>query len=262
MAETLQAGLSQDSSPGTAVERVPWLFWGTCLWTAAAILAWVAAQFLVIVALMVWFDVDDGLSSAELAAFASHAVSVSLVSIAAVPAELAVIWLAVRRARWRFSDYLALAWPDRRHLWLGLACIAVLLPLADLASYLAGQPLVPEFVRSLYRTARETNTIWLTAIALVIAAPLAEELVFRGFMFRGLAASRIGPWSAIVLSSAIWAVMHIQYSAFFLLHIFVIGLLFGWLRWKSGSTTLTLILHGIVNLASVIQVAVITEWLS
>lgn len=262
MTESLQCGLSRACPDQTAAGPAPWLFWGTCLWTGAAILAWIAAQFLVIIALMVWFDIDDGLSSAELETFASHAVSVSLVSIAAVPAELAVIWLAVRRARWRFSDYLALVWPQRRYLWLGLGCVAVLLPLADLASYLAGQPIVPEFVRGLYRTARDTNTIWLMAIALIIAAPIAEELVFRGFMFRGLAASRIGPWSAIVLSSGIWAVMHIQYSAFFLLHIFVIGLLFGWLRWKSGSTTLTLILHGIVNLASVTQVAIITEWVS
>jgi membrane protease YdiL (CAAX protease family) len=173
-----------------------------------------------------------------------------------------VIWLAVRRVRWDFAEYLALGWPSGRYLLLGLACIAVLLPLVDLSSYVMGQPIVPDFVRNLYVTARDSSTLWLLAIALVIAAPLAEELVFRGFMFRGLADSRVGVSGAILIHSAIWAVMHIQYSAFYLVHIFVIGLLLGWLRRRSGSTTLTLILHAIINLTSLIQVAFIVERMS
>lgn len=245
-----------------AGRREPWKFWGSCLWTGLAILVWVAVQFLVIVALLLWFNIGDDLSTPQVESFASHALAVSLVSIAAVPAELAVIWLAVRWVRWDFAGYLALVWPQRRDVLVGLACIAVLLPLADLSSYLTGQPIVPDFVRNLYVTARDSNTIWLLAIALVIAAPLAEELVFRGFMFRGLAASRAGVLGAILIPSAIWAVMHIQYSPFYLMHIFIIGLLFGWLRWRSGSTTLTLFLHAIINLTSLIQVAFIVEWMS
>lgn len=256
--------VSTDSQPllPDAGRREPWKFWGSCLWTGAAILVWMAVQLLVIIALMLWFDISDDLSNPEVEAFTSHALAVSLVSIAAVPAELAVIWLAVRRVRWRFTDYLALVWPQRRDLIIGLICLAILLPLADLSSYLAGQPIVPDFVRNLYLTARDSNTIWLLAIALVVAAPLAEELVFRGFMFRGLAASRVGVLGAILMPSAIWAVMHIQYSPFYLMHIFVIGLLLGWLRWRSGSTTLTLLLHAIINLTSLVQVAFIVERMS
>ena len=56
--------------------------------------------------------------------------------------------------------------------------------------------------------------------------------------------------------------MHVQYSAFYLVHIFVIGLLLGWLRWRSGSTTLTLILHAIINLMSLVQIAFIVERMS
>lgn len=219
-------------------------------------------QFAVAVALMAWFDVGDDLSATEVEGFVSHALTVSLVSIAAVPAELAVIWLAVRLARWSFADYLALVRPERRHLLFGLGCLAVLLPLADLSSWLAGQPVVPDFVQNLYRTARDAGTIWLVAIALVGAAPLAEELVFRGFMFRGLVASRVGVAGAILIPSAIWAVMHLQYSPFHLVHIFIIGLLLGWLRWRAGSTTLTLILHAVINLAALVQVAFIVEWMS
>lgn len=237
----------------------PWGFWGSCLWTAAAIVVWALLQLLVVVALFSWFDVGAYLSDAEIEAFSSHALIVSLVGIAAAPGELAVIWLAIRIARCRAVDYLALVWPRPRDLVLGFACLVVLLPLADLTSYLAGEPIVPDFVRDLYVTGRDSGTLWLLAIALVVAAPVTEELVFRGFLFRGLAASRVGVGGAILISSALWAVMHIQYSPFFIVHIFVMGLVFGWLRWRSGSTTLTLILHAAVNLVSLLQIAFIVE---
>lgn len=228
---------------------------GTCLWTGAAIVAWLAVQALVIVVLFAPMSVS-------VETFASHALPVSLAAIASVPAELAVIWLAVRLRGWRFADYLALVWPDRRFLILGLFCIAVLLPLIDLSSYLSGQSIVPDFMRDLYRTARRSNTIWLLAIAVIVAAPLAEELVFRGFMFRGLLSARVGAWGAILIPSTIWTGMHIQYSPFYLMQILALGLLFGWLRWRSGSTALPLVLHAIVNLGSLIEVAFIVEGLS
>lgn len=262
MAETdVPAAAAEPSSPSGGFHR-PWMFWGSCLWTGAAILVWVLVQFLVVIALLFWFEAASDLPISDIETFASHALVVSVVSIVAVPAELGVIWLAVRLARWRFADYLALVWPKRRDLMLGLICVAILSPLADLSSYLAGQPVVPDFVRNLYLTARDSGTLWLVAIALVVAAPLAEELVFRGFMFRGLAESRVGVLGAILIPSAVWAVMHVQYSPFYILHIFIIGLLFGWLRWRSGSTTLTLILHAIINLISLIQVAILIEWMT
>lgn len=253
-----------DSGPmaPSDARREPWKFWGTCLWTAAAILVWAAVQFLTILVLLFWFEFGLDLSDAEVEIFASHALAASIVSVVAAPAEIAVIWLAVRSKRWHFADYLALVWPKRGDFLLGLFCIVVLLPLADLTSWLAGEPIVPEFVRNLYVTARESDSIWLLAIALVGAAPVAEELVFRGFMFRGLAASRAGVAGAILIPSAVWAMMHIQYSAFYLLHIFIIGLILGWLRWRSGSATLTLILHAIINLTALVQVAFIVERMS
>ena len=57
---------------------------------------------------------------------------------------------------------------------------------------MSGRAIVPPFVIDAYRSARDSGTIWLLVIALVIAAPLTEEIVFRGFMYRGLAASRVG----------------------------------------------------------------------
>jgi membrane protease YdiL (CAAX protease family) len=83
---------------------------------------------------------------------------------------------------------------------------------------------------------------------------LQEELVFRGFFFTGFAPS-IGAWPAIVLTSAVWAGSHGQYEWFFIGEIFALGVLFGWLRWRSGSTLLTFILHACVNGMAVVAAA-------
>ena len=55
--------------------------------------------------------------------------------------------------------------------------------------------------------------------------------------------------------------MHVQYDAFTLGQIFLIGLLLGWMRWASGSTLLTIVLHMLANLAACIQAAIKVEWL-
>jgi hypothetical protein len=49
-----------------------------------------------------------------------------------------------------------------------------------------------------------------------------------------------------------------QYNWFFLAQVFSIGLLFGYLRYRTNSLWLTVILHGINNLAATIQ----TLWLA
>ena len=49
-------------------------------------------------------------------------------------------------------------------------------------------------------------------------------------------------------------------TAFTLAQIFLIGLLLGWLRWASGSTLLTIVLHMLANLTATIQAIVAVEW--
>jgi hypothetical protein len=78
----------------------------------------------------------------------------------------------------------------------------------------------------------------------------------------GLAASWIGPGGAILLTSIIWTLLHAQYQPFYLIQIMVLGIVFGWLRLQSGSTALTIGLHGILNLTALLQAAFVEEWLS
>ncbi len=65
-----------------------------------------------------------------------------------------------------------------------------------------------------------------------------------------------------MFTSVTWALLHAQYQPFYLIQIIILGVLFGWLRLKSGSTLLTMMLHGLLNFVSLIQAALVVEWFS
>ena len=56
--------------------------------------------------------------------------------------------------------------------------------------------------------------------------------------------------------------LHIQYDWLGMVQIFAIGLMLGWFRWASGSTTLTIVMHVLINLEAMIETAIKVEYLS
>ena len=116
-------------------------------------------------------------------------------------------------------------------------------------------------MRDAYVSSRNSNALVPFFIAVAVVAPITEEIVFRGFLFRGLSASFLGV-SGTLIVTLVWAGMHVQYDWFILGQIVVIGLVLGRLRWASGSTLLTIVLHMLTNLAACIQAAIKVEWLS
>lgn len=83
----------------------------------------------------------------------------------------------------------------------------------------------------------------LNAAAVVAGAPLAEELLFRGAGYSLL--ERLGPATAIVLSSLAWAAAHGLVEAFPL--IFALGIGLGILRRMTGSVLPAILLHAVFN---------------
>ena len=241
---------------GPAVGRV-WKFWGTLLWGIAIYAALTAAQIgVALVVLHYWNPTPDGDAISMETVFA-NGIIVSLSAIAGAPAVLAVIALAVHLAGARFSDYLALTHFKRRDLLIGIAAIAIYTPLIALLATLTGREMTPPVVVETYRTALDSGALLLLVFAVAVVAPVSEEFAVRGFLFRGWAVSPLGVGGTIVLSAALWAVIHVQYEWFFVGEIFGAGLMFGYLRSRSGSTWLTVILHGIYNLAALAQAAVL-----
>lgn len=85
------------------------------------------------------------------------------------------------------------------------------------------------------------------ALLVVVAAPLAEETFFRGFLLQGLA-RRFTFWPAAVVSSAVFALAHVSWQLY--VPIFVLGLAFAWLFWRTGSLWASIAAHATINATS------------
>lgn len=223
-----------------------WGYWATFGW---ALLAFVVGQFLAL-AVLVWLRLGD-VSLVLTKPF--DGAMITLFIVVANPLMIAVLALAVRLARARQVDYFALVLPRLRDLALGLVCLVGLIIVSDALLYVSGRDLVTPFQLQSYASA--TAEGWLPALlaAAILIAPAGEELMFRGFIFRGWARSDRTAWPAIVVISVLWAALHIQYDWAGVLQIFVIGLFLGWMRARSGSILLTFLLHALFNLEGTLE---------
>ncbi|WP_419022695.1 lysostaphin resistance A-like protein [Emergencia sp.] len=97
------------------------------------------------------------------------------------------------------------------------------------------------------------GNIVLAVILVVIITPLAEEMLFRGTLFGGLR-ERYGFWVAAIISSAVFAVMHL--NPWSMVCTFIIGMFYALLFEKTGSLVYSMVGHGINNLIAVISLAV------
>jgi membrane protease YdiL (CAAX protease family) len=247
---------------GTADLRPPriWYFWGSTLFALLAQLVNTIAATATMVALLVWYRVEVTGSAEELRAIMHRGGWMELAMIVAAPFTVAALWVAIRIARQRFAEYLALRWPARREFLRGLAILSSFLLAWYLFGCLIGQKM-PAFVIDAYKNGRASGWLPAVVIAFCVAAPVTEEFFFRGFLFRGWSQSFLRPGGTIVLTSLIWAALHTQYNLFYHAEIFTLGLLFGYLRHRSGSTWLTVALHAVINVISLIEVAVIVAYM-
>jgi membrane protease YdiL (CAAX protease family) len=240
--------------PASPVPKMPrtWKFFGTALWGGLAFIAMSVGQIAAVVIAVALFANDD-FSAANLKAIAEHGATIAASVLLGLPATLLVLWLAIRMAGRSFTAYLALRWPKPREIAFAVAASMVLLVALDVIATLAGYPLSPDFALASMRSARDSGTIWLVLLGFCVGAPIGEEFIFRGFVFRGWSTTSLGPLGAIALSSTLFALIHQQYAWFYIGGILAIGALFGYLRYRSGSTWLTVITHAFYNLMAALQ---------
>ena len=93
-------------------------------------------------------------------------------------------------------------------------------------------------------------------VAVVLAAPLAEEIFFRGFVFPGLIRP-VGVFGAILGSGLLFAMFHVTGpdSAGLIIPFTPIGMMFAWLYYKTGTLWTSIAAHLIFNLVSFIVLA-------
>lgn len=121
-------------------------------------------------------------------------------------------WLYYVRRRWGSGRFASVGWRFR---WVDLAwgpvtwLSAVGVQLALAAVVLIFDIPLSSNVESLSDADADRAYLIATAVAAVIAAPVVEELVFRGLVLRGLL-SRVGAVSAVALQGALFGVAHVD----------------------------------------------------
>ena len=232
-----------------------WGYWATLGW---AFLAFAAGQLVALAVIVVWWA--GALSSLLETPYDGRFVTLFL--FISTPITIAVLALAVRLAHAPFTEYMALSWPPARDVAIGILWLIGLIAVGDALLYLSGRPLVTPFQAQSHATAAAEGWLFPWFAAAILVAPVSEELIFRGFLFRGWARSSRSTWPAIVVISLLWAALHVQYDWTGILQIFVIGLFLGAVRWRSGSALLTFLLHALFNLEGTIETALLLRFFS
>ena len=85
----------------------------------------------------------------------------------------------------------------------------------------------------------------LLAITVVILAPLGEEILFRGFLQKLLEESWQDITRAVLITSLFFAFIHM--NPVWVIQIYFLGVVLGYLAWRTGSILTSLILHSLNN---------------
>lgn len=93
-------------------------------------------------------------------------------------------------------------------------------------------------------------SLFLLFLTVVIIAPFGEELVFRGFLQQYLESFWGDITKAILVSSLFFAVIH--FNPFWFIQIYFLGVLLGYLCWKTKSVVPSIIFHVIINGSSML----------
>jgi uncharacterized protein len=239
--------------------RKVWKFWGTALWGVLGFVAMALGQIAVVTIFVMIRGAPNGLMEA-IEAVASSGFVLSLSVVAGLPTTLVALWFAIRRTGEPFADYLALRWPSWKDVLIGIIGLVLAVVGWEFLSYPVGHEASPDYMVNVVKSAQSEGVFWLMIVALCVAAPVSEELLARGFLYRGWSETFLKVPGAIILSSLTWAGLHLQYDFdwFFFSEVFCLGLWLGYLRYRSNSTWLTIILHGLNNLGAVLG----TMWLA
>jgi membrane protease YdiL (CAAX protease family) len=251
--------LSPEQPPVTVTpaphRRRVWKFWGTLLWGLLIFVAMIVGQL----ATLVYLGLRQGGPLLEaIVALGDNGLAVALSVVTGFPALLAALWLAIRFTATPFGDYIALRRPAWKPVLLGAIGLAVIAAAWEVMSRATGRESAPDFMVNALKSAQADGVVWLMLIAFCVAAPVTEELFARGFLYRGWSETALRPAGAILLSSALWTAVHVQYGWYFLAEVFAIGVWLGYLRYRFQSIWITIIVHGLNNFAAFVQ----TVWLA
>lgn len=134
-------------------------------------------------------------------------------------------------------------------------CWAVLASLGTIVPSMAAQELMPEMPVAVQQIIEEMEEQMMMLMGerggyfvVCLLVPVVEELVFRGAVLRALLQWSPRSWLMIVCSALFFALVHGNPAQ--MPHAFVIGILLGWLYWRTDSIVPGVVFHWANNTAA------------
>lgn len=239
--------------PAEPARPRPWGFWATMALSLAVIVLFILLQTIVTIGfVVVKCTASQNFGADDFMRLATNGLLFSLATWVSMPLCLTMVVLLVKlRRQLSVREYLSLNQVPAKTYLAWTAIVLVFVIVSDGASWILGKSIVPEVMIEAYRTAVVPPLLW---GAIIVAAPVFEELFFRGFFFRGIQQSRLGNVGAVLITSFFWSIIHVQYDLPLIIWIFLLGILLGIARARSNSTYLVIALHALLNLIATIQV--------
>jgi membrane protease YdiL (CAAX protease family)/tetratricopeptide (TPR) repeat protein len=149
--------------------------------------------------------------------------------------------------------------PNRRRVWRasglsgrtlllygvgGFALIFLVLQGYDWIYTRAMQAALPMQPTAVMIAKAKAGSVWLTYACVAVALPMTEEILFRGYLFEAL--QRYCPDALVVILTAFgFALVHFQW--FYFAPLFGFGLVQGWVKLRTGSLWVPVLLHVLNN---------------
>ncbi|NNC87484.1 MAG: CPBP family intramembrane metalloprotease [Akkermansiaceae bacterium] len=220
----------------------------TLLWLVVLMGVWMSVQ---VAFLLVFLAIEGGSMNPdrlpqrlEDIAMDGDFLGLATVLTAAVICPLCLLLGKIKRG-FTGTGYLALGSPRLRPVLAWSVVVLVVGLLFNLAAPAMGVDETPEFMLDIVR-----STDWpvFLLVGVVAGAPLLEEFIFRGLLFRGWRVSALGVWGTIIVTSLLWTLMHAaQYEFAILAHIFLLGILLGYARERTGNLWIPIAMHAANN---------------
>ena len=155
-----------------------------------------------------------------------------LFSIAVMAVFLLAKWSEVSRHWIRKRPWVTL-------IWCVVAALGAIVPSVWMQEHMPELPNIAEDAFDMIMRDR-----W-GYVSVGLMAPLAEEMVFRGAILRELLRWSSRPWVAIAISAVFFAAAHMNPAQ--LPHAFLIGLLLGWMYYRTDSIIPGVVYHWVNN---------------
>ena len=195
-----------------------------------------------------WIQIMN--NGGDVSSFAPGEMTYTTTGIAMILSGIAMIWHLIHFKYVKFN-LKSFGEVSGKTIGLSIPLIVAGMFFINLCSEFIG---LPDLMQDTFR-AMSRNVFGI--ISITIMAPLVEELLFRGAIQGYMLRKGIKPLHAILIASAIFGIVHM--NPIQIPFAFAIGLIFGWLYYRTGSVVPGIIGHFINNSIACLQMATLTE---